>query len=144
MSMAEPRPSLAASPSRAPRAAPIRSSVSDCQPCCQRRPQWSCTAPDGRTRCIILAETVRALGLPNPVAALENGTQGLELAGYRQKQGNHRPLAATIMSEMRFGTISRAAEFCQRHRIPGIDAPTLAAQRSDSSPTVYILYVHTP
>ncbi len=44
----------------------------------------------GRTRSIIGAETLRALGLPNPIAALENGTQGWFLAGLQLENGSKR------------------------------------------------------
>lgn len=44
----------------------------------------------GRTRSIIGAQTLRNLGLPNPVLALENGTQGWYLAGHALEHGSQR------------------------------------------------------
>jgi rhodanese-related sulfurtransferase len=44
----------------------------------------------GRTRSYIGAETVRRLGLPNPVVALENGTMGWQLAGLELERGATR------------------------------------------------------
>jgi len=48
----------------------------------------------GRTRSIIGAEILRGLGLPNPVYALENGTQGWQLAGFELEHGSTRRAAA--------------------------------------------------
>ncbi|KAF1042679.1 MAG: Thiosulfate sulfurtransferase GlpE [Herbaspirillum frisingense] len=42
----------------------------------------------GRTRSILGAQTLRNIGLPNPVLALENGTQGWYLAGLRLEHGS--------------------------------------------------------
>ena len=44
----------------------------------------------GRTRSYIGAESVRRLGLPNPVIALENGTMGWQLAGLELERGAAR------------------------------------------------------
>lgn len=42
----------------------------------------------GRTRSIIGTESLRQLGVPNQVAALENGTIGWELAGFKLRTGS--------------------------------------------------------
>ena len=44
----------------------------------------------GRTRSYIGAESLRRMGLPNPIAALENGTMGWELAGLMLERGAGR------------------------------------------------------
>ena len=44
----------------------------------------------GRTRSYIGTESIRRLGLPNPVVALENGTMGWELAGLALERGASR------------------------------------------------------
>ncbi len=44
----------------------------------------------GRTRSYIGAESVRRMGLPNPVVALENGTMGWTLAGLELERGANR------------------------------------------------------
>lgn len=61
---------------------------------------WKSLVPDsqtpvvihcaGRTRSIIGAQILRQLGLPNPVLALENGTQGWALAGLPLEHGSQR------------------------------------------------------
>jgi rhodanese-related sulfurtransferase len=44
----------------------------------------------GRTRSYIGAESLRRMGLPNPIVALENGTMGWELAGLALERGASR------------------------------------------------------
>ncbi|WP_207233686.1 rhodanese-like domain-containing protein [Salinicola tamaricis] len=44
----------------------------------------------GRTRSIVGAQTLRWLGIDNPVYALENGTQGWRLAGLELEHGSQR------------------------------------------------------
>ena len=44
----------------------------------------------GRTRSIIGAQILRSLGIPNPVVALENGTQGWALADLQLERGSTR------------------------------------------------------
>lgn len=95
----------------------------------------------GRTRSIIGAETLRALGVANRVVALENGTQGWELAGRPREHGADRPLAPEITPEMRDAAIARAAAFCTRHGIPRIDSETLEGMRRQADRTLYLLDV---
>ena len=53
----------------------------------------------GRTRSYIGAESLRRMGLPNPIVALENGTMGWELAGLTLERGASRwPPPATPRS----------------------------------------------
>ncbi|MDB5892718.1 MAG: sulfurtransferase, partial [Rhodoferax sp.] len=61
---------------------------------------WRALVPDatteivvhcaGRTRSIIGAQILRSLGVPNPVVALENGTQGWALEGLQLDHGSTR------------------------------------------------------
>ncbi|HSF06139.1 MAG TPA: rhodanese-like domain-containing protein [Methylomirabilota bacterium] len=44
----------------------------------------------GRTRSYLGAESLRRMGLPNPVVALENGTMGWSLAGFELERGASR------------------------------------------------------
>src|SRR5437588_6030381 len=48
----------------------------------------------GRTRSYIGAESLRRMGLPNPIVALENGTMGWELAGLTLERGAGRAAPA--------------------------------------------------
>jgi rhodanese-related sulfurtransferase len=56
----------------------------------------------GRTRSILGAETLRAFGIPNPVYALKNGTQGWFLAGLKREEGATRtyPNAPTLETKL--------------------------------------------
>lgn len=85
----------------------------------------------GRTRSIIGTETLRALGVENPVFALEDGTQAWELAGHRREVGANRPLSPEITPDMRAGARHRAATFCVQHGVCRIDEATLAQWRND-------------
>ncbi len=97
----------------------------------------------GRTRSIIGAETLRALGTPYPVAALENGTQGWQLAGYERECGANRVLADRMTPNMRSRALRRAASFCRDHRISRVDTATLSAWRRDAMRTLYLFDVRT-
>lgn len=97
----------------------------------------------GRTRSIIGAETVRALGLPNPVAALENGTQGWVLAGYERETGADRIFAPLQTPEMRSAARALAGQFCARHNIARIDATAMEAWQADADRTLYLLDVRS-
>src|SRR3989441_2095835 len=48
----------------------------------------------GRTRSYIGAESLRRMGLPNPIVALENGTMGWDLAGLTLERGATRSAPA--------------------------------------------------
>jgi rhodanese-related sulfurtransferase len=62
----------------------------------------------GRTRSYIGAESLRRMGLPNPIAALENGTMGWELAGLTLERGASRwPPAATPRSRAAAALIAK-------------------------------------
>ncbi|MCL9871312.1 rhodanese-like domain-containing protein, partial [Ralstonia solanacearum] len=55
----------------------------------------------GRTRSLIGAQTLRNLGLPNPVYALENGTQGWQLHGLTLEHGAGRRVPAPVAARGR-------------------------------------------
>src|SRR5450830_1261438 len=71
--------------------------------------RWATQVPDattpvvvhcaGRTRSIIGAEILRHLGLPNPVLALENGTQGWALAGLTLEHGSQRQVQGPVSAD---------------------------------------------
>jgi rhodanese-related sulfurtransferase len=98
----------------------------------------------GRTRSIIGAQTLRNLGVPNPVFALENGTQGWALAGLKLEHGSARQypdvLNATAVADARV----RAATLAARFNIPTIDAHKAQAWVADPHRTTYLLDVRTP
>lgn len=97
----------------------------------------------GRTRSIIGAQGLINQGVENPVFALENGTQGWELAGYKLNRGarTNLPLAldpATIEASRIRGETLR-----DRFGIPRTDHATLTAWQDDEKRTTYIFDVRT-
>ncbi|MBW6399090.1 hypothetical protein KPL78_14605 [Roseomonas sp. HJA6] len=96
----------------------------------------------GRTRSIIGAQTLRHFGVPNPVLALENGTQGWHLAGMALDRGADRlyPPAPEDLAEAR----ARAARHAERCGVVGIDAATLVAWSADPARTTFLCDIRTP
>ena len=95
----------------------------------------------GRTRSIIGAQTLINLGLPNPVYALENGTQGWFLADQALEHGGTRRYAEGSGSQaLRAGAQRLAARF----GVPTVDAATVQAWAADASRTLFLCDVRTP
>ena len=67
----------------------------------------------GRTRSIIGAQTLIDLGVPNRVAALENGTQGWFLAGLELERGASRRYRQEIGDAGLSAVRKRTREFAQ-------------------------------
>ena len=97
----------------------------------------------GRTRSIIGCQSLRNAGIPNKVIALENGTMGWHLAGFKLEYGNTQ----------RYGELTaeglKRAKACAEHvskrfGVKTIDAATLAAWTSDTARTTYVLDVRDP
>lgn len=78
----------------------------------------------GRTRSIIGAQTLIRLGLPNPVLALENGTQGWFLDDFALEHDAARLYPDTVDDDDLPRLRARAARLCAR--LPGIDRVTAA------------------
>ena len=78
----------------------------------------------GRTRSIIGAETLRA-GVPNPVVALENGTQGWFLAGLELERGASRRHGWPARAGPR--TARRACELARERGVRFVDGGEVAA-----------------
>ena len=64
----------------------------------------------GRTRSYIGAESLRRMGLPNPIIALENGTMGWQLAGLELERGAERWAPAPSSARPGGGRRGRAAD----------------------------------
>lgn len=96
----------------------------------------------GRTRSIIGAENLRALGLNNPIHALENGTQGWMLAGLALDNGQV-PQALPDLDEESLGRAAAAAlAFSERFSIPTIGEAELVSLRA-AKRCVYLLDVRS-
>lgn len=97
----------------------------------------------GRTRSIIGAQSLIDLGVPNPVYALENGTQGWQLAGYELEHGAARLYPEEMPADALAESRKRAAGFIGRHDIQVIDAATLRQWRGEAGRSLYLLDVRT-
>jgi len=96
----------------------------------------------GRTRSIIGAQTLINLGLCNPVAALQDGTQGWMLADLALEHGASRRYDAPPedLTAMR-----RAANaWARRCNVPSVDADQVQAWMRDAQHTVFLCDVRTP
>lgn len=97
----------------------------------------------GRTRSIIGAQSLREMGLENPVFALENGTMGWELSGFAPEHGQ-----STIVTEP-FGNDLSAArdaarDLAERHGVRFVDVEALQSYLDDHSRTTYVFDVRLP
>lgn len=92
----------------------------------------------GRTRSIIGAQTLRDFGLPNPVMALRDGTQGWELLGYAREIGANRPVPDPSPSYIAAATL-RARAVISAQGLPTITATTLSDLLSQNTRTTYLI-----
>lgn len=97
----------------------------------------------GRTRSIIGAQTLINLGIPNPVYALENGTQGWYLEDFKLEHGSSRKYPALPTGTDLGQRQNRAQQLAQKHRINTVDFHTVQAWRNDPSRTTYLCDVRT-
>jgi rhodanese-related sulfurtransferase len=97
----------------------------------------------GRTRSIIGAQTLIDLGIPNPVFALENGTQGWFLAGLELEHGASRRYADAVGNADLAALRSHAGKFAAACGAAFVAAATAHAWLSDSSRTTYLFDVRT-
>jgi rhodanese-related sulfurtransferase len=95
----------------------------------------------GRTRSIIGAQTLINLGLPNPVYALENGTQGWFLHDHQLDHGSSRRYAPEMASTALLANARRLAE---RFGVGEVDADTVRRWAGEPDRTLYLCDVRTP
>ncbi len=99
----------------------------------------------GRTRSIIGAETLIALGLPNPVMALENGTQGWFLAGLELERGAGRRHGMTAPAQSVLAERGRhVRRLAEARGVRFADADTVAGWLGDATRTTFLIDVRTP
>lgn len=97
----------------------------------------------GRTRSIIGAQTLRELGIANPVFALRNGTQGWRLAGFELDHGQ-APAALPALEPAQLAEAARKAEaLIAELNLPTVDPATLDAWLADPTRSTYLLDVRT-
>ena len=92
-----------------------------------KRPQTTIVVHcGGRTRSYIGAESLRRMGLPNPIVALENGTMGWELAGLTLERGAERRVTE-VSDASRKRAAAAAARIAREDGIASIPPAALAA-----------------
>jgi len=97
----------------------------------------------GRTRSIIGAQLLRSLGVPNPVIALENGTQGWSLAGLELEHGSTRRYADSVDESTLGAARDRAAVLAARFAVSTLDAHAAQAWLDAPDRTTYVLDVRS-
>jgi rhodanese-related sulfurtransferase len=97
----------------------------------------------GRTRSIIGAQSLVNAGIPNPVAALRNGTIGWTLAGFELEHGRQRRFGA-VGEAHRAAAREAAQALADRAGARRLDAAGLCAWAADAARTLYRWDVRTP
>jgi rhodanese-related sulfurtransferase len=98
----------------------------------------------GRTRSIIGAQTLIDLGLPNPIHALENGTQGWFLAGLQLDHGAESRCDPAPASADLDSTRARVRALAEARGVGFVSASEVAGWLADPSRTTYLFDVRTP
>ena len=103
----------------------------------------------GRTRSIIGAQSLINAGVPNPVAALRNGTIGWTLAGQKLEHGQTRrfadlPQASEVSPSVTAEVAARARALALKAGASFVSLRDVERMRADSSRTTYIFDVRTP
>ncbi|MDB5917973.1 MAG: putative thiosulfate sulfurtransferase [Massilia sp.] len=96
----------------------------------------------GRTRSIIGAQSLLNAGVPNPVAALRNGTIGWTLAGQQLEHGQSRSYAKDGAGGQPAAPAARA--LADRAGVQRTGLGALAAMHADSGRTTYFFDVRSP
>ncbi|CAB3723846.1 Thiosulfate sulfurtransferase GlpE [Achromobacter animicus] len=97
----------------------------------------------GRTRSIIGAQTLINLGVPNPVYALENGTQGWYLEDLQLEHGARRRYADDVPQDDVPALAQRSAQLARRHGVPSANAAQVQAWLGDSARTTFLCDVRS-
>ncbi len=97
----------------------------------------------GRTRGLIGAAGLERLGLPNPIFAVENGTQGWALAGFALKRGNGQPDMPALSARALEVSRQRADQLMAQEGLPCIDRAEFLRLAKDGSRTIYLIDVRS-
>jgi cystathionine beta-lyase len=98
----------------------------------------------GRTRSILGAQTLINFGVPNPVYALENGTQGWRLADLELEYNSSRRYPDEIDKGALPAQQSAAGQLMSRFAITTVTAQDVGRWFDDRSRTTYLCDVRTP
>lgn len=115
--------------------------------------RWRALVPDattpivvhcaGRTRSIVGAQILRDIGVPNPVLALENGTQGWALAGLELERGSTRTLPPAPNAVQREAARTDAAAAARRAGVPVLAAAEAQGWLDDRTRNTFVFDVRT-
>jgi len=97
----------------------------------------------GRTRSILGAESLRRVGIPNPVFALRNGTMGWELAGFHCARGSTDRFAPGTPKTLSVA-LERAKRFAEDCGVGVIGPFDLERFEQDPDRSLYVLDVRDP
>jgi rhodanese-related sulfurtransferase len=98
----------------------------------------------GRTRSILGAQTLINFGVPNPVFALENGTQGWFLADYALEHGSQRRYPERVDPATLPALQANARQLGARFGIRTVSAQDAAVWLQEPARTTYLCDVRTP
>nr|WP_255701839.1 rhodanese-like domain-containing protein [Bordetella sp. LUAb4] len=98
----------------------------------------------GRTRSIIGAQTLIDLGVPNPVLALENGTQGWYLADLQLEHGSNRKYPEAVDMAQLPVLRERARRLARHLSVSVVDARQVRAWLDESGRNIFLCDVRTP
>jgi len=97
----------------------------------------------GRTRSIIGTQSLVNAGIPNPVAALRNGTIGWKLAGQKLDSGQNRKFGQTAESN-RAAAADVARKVADRAGVKRVLLDQIQGWKSQDTRTTYFFDVRTP
>lgn len=97
----------------------------------------------GRTRSILGAQTLINFGVPNPVYALENGTQGWRLADLELEYGSRNRYPETVDPALLPAQQHAARQMMARFSIAMVAAEAVHGWLSDDARTTYVCDVRT-
>jgi len=97
----------------------------------------------GRTRGLIGWAGLAALDLPNPVYAVENGTQGWALAGYSLQRKNARPEMPPVTAESLAQSRTRAEAMMSSHGLREIEPGEFLELAQDPSRCLFLVDVRS-
>ncbi len=98
----------------------------------------------GRTRSIVGALGLRLAGIDQPVYALENGTQGWQLAGFGLERGNTAAPYPALDAAAAAATRARAETLLARLDVATPGAAEIAAWQAEPGRTSYLFDLRTP
>jgi rhodanese-related sulfurtransferase len=98
----------------------------------------------GRTRSIIGAQTLINFGVPNPVVALENGTQGWALAAFKLERGASRKYPDRVDPSALTAAQTSALKLMKRFSITTATAGQVEAWLKETDRSTYLCDVRTP